>query len=222
MKKFLSAIMASAMILALAVPALATAGTVEQDSETQGATVTINGTVQAEALSITYGTAGAVTLNPYRETVSSKTDSVIGTTSTVSNNCKVPVIGSIKAKATPEGGIVLLGGPVNSESIAKEAFLFIDVYGARNEKSDGDVFAAYSDFDGTAFTDAENRIILGEGDNEKVDRFYLEDKNSTNKTLTYVVMGNTAEKCSTWNATDDKVTVEVVFSWKRTALTIST
>lgn len=222
MKKFLSAILASAMILALAVPALAATG-VEEDTETKGATVTINGTVQAVALQITYADAGAVTLNPYRVAVGGKTDQVIGTSSKVTNATdKVPIVGTIKAKATTEGDIILLGGPVNDESIAKEAFLFLDVYGAKDQTSDGEAFAAYSDFDGTTFTAAENRIVLGEGDNEKVDRFYLDPPSGSNKELNYIVMGNTASKCSTWDGTNDKVTVEVVFSWKRTGNVIST
>lgn len=221
MKKFLSAILASAMILALAIPAFA-ATTKEEDSETKGATLTVESEIEAAALAITYDNTVGVKLNPYRVSVDNKTDSVIGVSGTVQNDTVgVPILGTIQVKGTTAGGISLDGNVIGSDVKEKKVFLFLDVWGAKPKTSDGEAYTEYTDFDGTAFQEADNRLKIGSGETKKEDQFYLGYANG-DKTLTYKIKGNTATKCSTWNASEDKVTVEIVFSWNRTGNTIST
>lgn len=107
MKKVISLALAMCMILAMAVPALATNLTDPSAASTTGANTTLTGTIAATKINVTVPATVAFTLDP-TITASTVTDQIIAPSNIeIKNDSVVPVYAKVTAVAVT-GGVTLV------------------------------------------------------------------------------------------------------------------
>lgn len=225
-KKILSLVLASVMVLALAVPAFATETVIEDISK--GANVKVTGELAAPTIKVSVPTSAKLIANPFKLTVkksddnglaADSTDEIISPTQYISSSSNVDLWVSGTVTGTPSTDVKLVtaeaadGRTWTDASKTKDMFLYMKMKTSADNSTELDA-SAYADGD---LVVAAAKAVAVPAAMAKASKLEKVDTTAATPDVKYVAFrlgGKIATNLSvgTWNS-KDKVDVAIAFTF---------